>query len=347
MTFNERSRLFAVLNGHEVDRPPCASPLQTGTVELMRSADAYWPRAHNDPKAMARLSKAAHGCAGIESVRVPFDVTVDASAFGAEIGMATVDRQPAVLNARFPILEGLLTVEIPSPRASGRAPVMARSVRILASDRSLKDVPRICGVTGPFMLVCQLHGVEKTIMEVLKDPDGLRNAVMRVTEWTETFIEELVSSGAEIITLIDATTSGDLLSPEQYRSIAMECHRSIAQKTGSLGAYPILHVCGDISASLDLMSSCGFNGISVDQCMSISSVKRILRGRAACIGNIGPVSPLLMNGPPEVAARTIEAIENGTDVVAPGCGFAPRTPLSNMLAMVHATIRSAHPSSPM
>jgi len=62
---DERNRLFDVLNLEEVDRVPCVSPLQTGTIDLMKATNAYWPNANNDPGLMARLSLAAHTLGGI------------------------------------------------------------------------------------------------------------------------------------------------------------------------------------------------------------------------------------------------------------------------------------------
>lgn len=59
-----------------VDRVPCACPLQTGTIDLMRDSGAFWPEAHVNPAAMAKLARAARDIAGIESVRVPFEVSV-------------------------------------------------------------------------------------------------------------------------------------------------------------------------------------------------------------------------------------------------------------------------------
>jgi [methyl-Co(III) methanol-specific corrinoid protein]:coenzyme M methyltransferase len=45
----------------------------------------------------------------------------------------------------------------------------------------------------------------------------------------------------------------------------------------------------------------------------------------------------LFGTPADVAAETRACIEAGTDVVAPGCGFALETPFENMKAMVEMT----------
>ncbi len=128
---DQRERLLRTLDREEVDRAPCASPLQTGIVDLMRLCGAHWPAANDDPLLMTELALAAHRYAGLEAVRVPFDVTVDASAFGAVTDRGASDRQPAVLG---PLLKGPddRIEALPDPVLDGRAPVLLSSVEMLA-----------------------------------------------------------------------------------------------------------------------------------------------------------------------------------------------------------------------
>jgi len=331
----EKERLFASLDRDPVDRVPCASPLQTGTVELMAFSGAYWPEAHRVPSVMASLAKAAHTCAGIESVRVPFDVTVDATTFGATTGLERTDRQPAVTEAPFASGDGT-DISIPDPLSDGRAPVLLDALRALKTDKELNEVPIICGVVGPFMLTCQLRGIEKTMMEISVEPGAIYPILEKATEWCKLFCGEAGRAGADVITVIDATSTGDILGPDQYRSFAMPYHRNIARHLADIDLRSVLHICGNIKKNLAMMSDCGFDGISVDQCMDIAWAKAKMNGRTACVGNVDPTSTLLTKGPEVVRAETLEVVRKGSDIIAPGCGFAPRTPLMNIRAMSEA-----------
>jgi [methyl-Co(III) methanol-specific corrinoid protein]:coenzyme M methyltransferase len=82
------------------------------------------------------------------------------------------------------------------------------------------------------------------------------------------------------------------------------------------------------------------DGISVDQSMDMRWVKRTLGRRTAAVGNVSPTNTLLFRSPEYVIEECKECIEAGTDILAPGCGFAPETPLANMKAM--ASVRMAH-----
>ncbi len=86
---------------------------------------------------MTELALAAHRFAGLEAVRVPFDVTVDASAFGAVTDRGASDRQPVVLS---PLLTGLddRIERLPDPEWDGRAPVLLSSVEMLEEALALR-----------------------------------------------------------------------------------------------------------------------------------------------------------------------------------------------------------------
>jgi MtaA/CmuA family methyltransferase len=334
---DERERLLGVLDRESVDRVPCASPLQTGTAELMKLSGARWPEAHHDPRLMAELASAAHSLAGLEAVRVPFDITVEASAFGAMIGLQSLDRQPAILSAIIGSLDGLGKFEIPDPTSDGRAPIVLSALEMLKERTA--STPIICGIVGPFMLACQLRGMEATLMDIIHDRGGVRGLLGITTRWTKTYCRAAIQAGADVTTIIDATSSGDILGPGQYAQFALPYQAEVINEVSLHGGRSILHICGDTTSNMHLMVRTKAQGLSVDQCMDMRWVKERLDGKIALIGNVSPTNTLLFQGPPEVASEVRGCLEAGADVLAPGCGFAPRTPLENMIAMVDATRR--------
>lgn len=89
---NERERLIASLRLEPVDRVPVVSHLQAATVDLMEATGCYWPEANRDARQMLILALAANRIAGLESVKVPFDVALDPTAFGVLTGNDSLDR---------------------------------------------------------------------------------------------------------------------------------------------------------------------------------------------------------------------------------------------------------------
>jgi len=324
-----------VLNLEEVDRIPVVSPLQTGTIDLMKASDAFWPDANNDARLMAKLAKAAHTVAGLEGVRVPFDVSADATAFGALTGKETIDRQPAILDAPIKTPEQLEKAVIPNPWKEGRVPVVLEAVNILASE--LKDTPIICAIVGPFMLAGQLRGSQEAIMDVAMKPAFIKGILEKANQFNIEYALAAIKAGADVIAIIDATSSGDVLGPPQYKEFALPYHQKLTKAIHDADGYSILHICGKTMKNMPFMMQSGANGISVDQQMDIGWVKQQLKGKIATIGNVSPTSTMLFKKPSDVEAEVKRCIEAGTDIVAPGCGIAPETPLANMKALVEAT----------
>jgi MtaA/CmuA family methyltransferase len=331
-TLDEKNRLFDVLNLEKVDRVPCVSPLQTGTIDLMKASGAYWPEANNDGTLMAKLAKAAHTVAGIESIRVPFDVSVDATAFGAVTGKESIDRQPAILKAPIASPEALEKARIPDPTKDGRAPVVLEAIKLLAEE--FPHTPVICAIVSPFMLAGQLRGSQEAIMDVAMKPEFIRGILEKATLWDIEYAVAALNAGADVIAMIDATSSGDVLGPPQYAEFAMPYQKRVVEAIRKADGYSILHICGKTTKNMPYMIQTGANGISVDQQMDIGWVKQQVKGKAAAIGNVSPTSTLLFKKPTDVITESCRCIEAGTDILAPGCGFAPETPLPNMKAMV-------------
>jgi [methyl-Co(III) methanol-specific corrinoid protein]:coenzyme M methyltransferase len=336
---NQRDRLLAVLDHQEVDRVPVVSPVQTGTLDLMRASGSFWPLAHDDAHHMFKLSMAAHTVTGLEGCRVPFEVSVDASAFGATTSYATDRRQPAITGRPVSSRQEAESMAVPDPRRDGRAPVVLEAVKALRKALG-NDSPVLCGITSAFTLACQLKGEGEAMMDLIVDPDYLRVVLEKALEWDLTYVHEGVQAGADVVVLVDATASGDLLGPEHYHDFAFPYTKRIARAIRDEGGRSILHICGNTSANLLSMKATHVDGISVDQSMDMRSVKRTLGSGCAAVGNVSPTTTLLFLSPEFVTRECIECIEEGTDVLAPGCGFAPETPLANMIAM--AGVRQPH-----
>ena len=332
---DERERLLAVLRSEPVDRAPCICPMQTGTIDLMKASNAFWPEAHDKPAAMARLALAANRFAGLESVRVPFDVNVDASAFGTAVSDRSLKRHPSVLESPLSTKENLRNLESPDPQIAGKAPILLEAIEMV--HRASASLPIICGIASPHMLAFQLRGEQEAAADMKKDPQFLKIILHKAKTWAIDFAMAAAERGADVIALMDPYASGDFLTPEQYKEFAWHYQSKICKELGKLDIPIILHICGNTTSDLSLMISTGANGLSIDHEVDIAFAKRLAGRKTAIIGNLSPTTVLLEGEPLDVIAATNQCLEAGVDAVAPGCGFALETPLRNMRAMVDAT----------
>ncbi|WP_440947654.1 methylcobamide:CoM methyltransferase MtaA [Methanosarcina sp. T3] len=330
MTLKER--LLNALEGKKVDKVPVCSVTQTGIVELMDEVGAPWPEAHSDAGLMAKLAIATHELGGLEAVRVPYCLTVLAEAMGCEVNMGTKNRQPSVTAHPYPKdLEGLKMPD--NLLGTGRIPVVLEAIKIIR-EKVGPDVPVIGGMEGPVTLASDLSSVKSFMKWSIKKPDLFEQVLDFAAEATVVYANAMVEAGADIISVADPVASPDLMSPDTFKT---ELEPRLQKFSGSVNSVTVLHVCGNVTPVLNYMADCGFEGLSVEEKIgSIKKAKEVLGTRARLVGNISSPFTLLPGPVDKIKAESKQALADGVDVLAPGCGIAPMTSVANIKAMVEA-----------
>lgn len=330
--FTLKTRLFAALEGKPVDKVPVCSVTQTGIVELMDIVGAPWPEAHTNPELMAKLAIANHELSGLEAVRVPYCLTILVEALGCEINMGTKNRQPSVTAHPYPKdLEG---AAVPADILQrGRIPVVLEAIKIIR-EKVGPDVPIIGGMEGPVTVASDLVSVKSFMKWSLKKTDLFEQALDLATEAAIVYANALVEAGADVISVADPVASPDLMSPDSFKKFL----KARLQKfSSSVNSVTVLHICGNVNSILSDMADCGFEGLSVEEKIgSPKKAKEVIGDRARFVGNISSPFTLLPGPIDKIKAEARQALADGVDVLAPGCGIAPMTPLENIKAMVAA-----------
>lgn len=330
--FTLKTRLLAALEGKPVDKVPVCSVTQTGIVELMDEVGAPWPEAHTNPELMAKLAIANYELSGLEAVRLPYCLTVLVEAMGCEINMGTKNRQPSVIEHPYP--KSLDGAAIPADLLQrGRIPAVLEAIKIVR-EKVGPDVPIIGGMEGPITVASDLVSVKSFMKWSIKKTDLFEQALDLATEATIAYANAMVEAGADVIAIADPVASPDLMSPDSFRQFL----KARLQKfSASVNSVTVLHICGKVNAILSDMADCGFEGLSVEEKIgNVKEGKKIIGDRARLVGNVSSPFTLLPGPIDKIKAEAKEALEGGVDVLAPGCGIAPMTPLENIKAMVAA-----------
>jgi [methyl-Co(III) methanol-specific corrinoid protein]:coenzyme M methyltransferase len=330
--FTLKTRLLAALEGKPVDKVPVCSVTQTGIVELMDVVGAPWPEAHTNPELMAKLAIANHELSGLEAVRIPYCLTVLVEAMGCGINMGTKNRQPSVTDHPYPKdLEG---AAVPTDLLQrGRIPVVLEAIKIIR-EKVGPDVPIIGGMEGPITVASDLVSVKSFMKWSLKKTDLFEQALDLATEAAIIYANALVEAGADVISVADPVASPDLMSPDSFKKFL----KARLQKfSSSVNSVTVLHICGNVNPILSDMADCDFEGLSVEEKIgSPKKAKGVIGDRARFVGNISSPFTLLPGPVDKIKAEAKQALAEGVDVLAPGCGIAPMTPLENIKAMVAA-----------
>lgn len=330
--FTLKTRLLSALKGEQVDKTPVCSVTQTGIVELMDEVGAAWPEAHSNAELMAKLAIANHELSGLEAVRIPYCLTVLVEAMGCGINMGTKNRQPSVIENPYP--KSMDGAAIPEDLLQkGRIPVVLEAIKLIR-EKVGPDVPIIGGMEGPVTAASDLASVKSFMKWSIKKPALFEQVLDLATEAAVIYANAMVEAGADIISVADPVASPDLMSPDSFKQYLQP---RLQKFSSSVNSVTILHICGNVNAILDYMADCGFEGLSVEEKIgSVKKAKEVIGTRAALVGNISSPFTLLPGPVDKIKTEAKQALTDGIDVLAPGCGIAPMTPLENIKALVAA-----------
>ena len=328
-----RDRVINAILGKEVDRTPAASVTQTATVEQMESVKSYWPEAHLNPEKMANLSMVFYKETGLESARVPFDLTVLAESFGCTIDMGKVNIQPSVRKDGHISADEIERLDVPEELLQGgRIQTVLKAVEIL-KDTVGDNLPIIAGYEGPVTLAGHLLGMEKFMMWFKKKPENIGPLLNVTAKACREYGNALYEAGADVVVPCDPTASPEALSPKDFKKHLKPALSDLAE---NLEGTKVLHICGNITRILNDLKEIPFDALSIEEKVDLSVAKKILGEDLRIVGNISPIDTLLRGTPKDVREESIKALKCGVDLLAPGCGVAPETPTRNLRAMADA-----------
>ncbi len=344
---NLKENLLSVLSGEDVEVAPVVSVTQLAVKEAMNQTGAAWPEAHTDPEKMAKLGSSLHELAGLECARIPFCLTVEAEAMGAQIDLGGIDKPPQISSSPF---EGTGAIDIPDDFVdNGRIPTVLKAVEILKE--TYEDLPVVVGITGPFTLTGHLLGVEDLVRALKISPDEIEMVIEDSLDACMDYVDVLSDVEPDVICVAEPTASPELLDPLQFKSMVKPRLEDLA---GFINQKSVLHICGSTQDIIHDMASIGFDGISIEEKVDVVKAKEEIEAGSSgvnvggkdlgiggatsskIVGNISTSQTLFNGSPDEVKADVKKALDDGIDILAPSCGLAPLSPLTGIKTMVEA-----------
>ncbi len=330
---NQKDRVLNALFLKNVDRVPVGSFTTTPVLELMEACGAFRPEADHDPEKMAMFAMSAHENAGFETARFPFDMTVLAEAMGCKIDPGTTSRTPAVIEGlKLDDADDLL---IPDDLCKeGRIPQILEAACIVRK-RLGNDGLTVAGHEGPVDLAASIVGMKQFLLLTLKNRSFVEGLLDICADACIEYGNACIAAGADSVCVADAISSPGILPPNDFEELAMPRYIRISS---SLKGPAVLHVCGRVDLITDNITECGFDGISVEE--SVQDLRNLITTAhekdVAVIGNVSASSTLYSGSENDVYSEAQKVLDCGIDILAPGCGIAPETPLNNLKAMVKA-----------
>jgi [methyl-Co(III) methanol-specific corrinoid protein]:coenzyme M methyltransferase len=333
---NIKQRFLNALKCQPVDQVPVAAVATGITVQMQERVGVYWPEAHKDAEQLARLAESIHLCTEIECIKLPFCMTIEVEALGAEIDYRTRDTIPT---EKHPLYERPEQLVIPPDFFDrARVPVVLKATAQLRKKYDT-EIAIVTSIVGPFSLAEKIFGFERFLTWVLDQPEWVHRAMQALTPLAIRYAQAQVEAGADAIIIGEAGCSGGLISPNTYRDFIMPYHRELCT---AIAAPTIMHICGKSTRHTPYIAQTGASAYNFDEGVDIKIARQHLQGRVALTGYVPTVTVLLNGTPDDVYASAWECLENGVDMLTPGCALAPHTPLENIVAMTRAAHDWAH-----
>ena len=215
--------------------------------------------------------------------------------------------------------------------------------------RSLEETVRICPRTctcavfpGSPTMAGYLMGTENMMFQTIVEPDFVKNAIEKITPLVTAMEKRMIEAGATLLWMADPTSSEDLISSDMFREYSYGAIKEVIKDTKAYRNVPaFIHICGNTLHTMSLLREIGTDCFSFDHAVDPAAARKSA-GKMALMGNVDPVSTLMMGTPEKITKECYAVIEaagkEGGLILAPGCELPLKTPDANAIAMGEAGI---------
>ncbi len=327
---NAKQRFLNALHRLPVDRPPVAGVVTSITARMMDATGVGWPAAHRSAASLTRLAAAAWEVGGLESIKLPFDMSVEFEALGGQVNYGTCDTLPQDCGRVYDGPVEALPVQGFLDR--GRVPLVLAAIGHLRR-RYDQEAAVIASIVGPFTLAAKLFGFDAFFGWIAENPATATACLDAVLPLCILYARAQLDAGADAILLGEAAASGDLISSRTYRDLVLPRHRALC---AALAGPTILHICGKTTRQLPFIAETGATAFSFDEKVDVSEARRCLEGQIALVGWVPTLDPLLNGTPEQVCAWANRCLAAGADILSAGCSLPPHVPPANLASLVRA-----------
>jgi len=245
------------------------------------------------------------------------------------------DDQPPAIDEANALLKDKVTLAClkqPDPFGGGRMHDRVKGVSRM-KERVGRDLIVEGWVEGPCAESADLRGINKLMIDFFDDEEFVKDLFAFATDMAISFAEAQIEAGADLIGVGDAAAS--LIGPGFYEQFVLPEEKRLCKAIHQAGAAARLHICGNITDSLEHIREAGFDIIDLDSMVDIATAREKLGPEPILLGNMDPVA-VVRNGTPErikTALAACRAAAGERYIVGAGCEIPRDTPHENVVAL--------------
>ena len=192
---------------------------------------------------------------------------------------------------------------------------------------------------GPLTAASRILGTEATMMAMVTEPEKLLELIRFSTEMVWSLAERVLKHPDILgINIAEPMASGDMISPETFRTFAKPFLQDLVSRAKAGGKYSMIHICGDTTNIFGDILEIRPNCFSLESKVDLRKAQSVFGGQVCVAGNVSPTGAFLSGSPEEVIADTETCIEawgdKGGYILTLGCDFPMNVPLENIKALM-------------
>jgi uroporphyrinogen-III decarboxylase len=229
-------------------------------VSIINSTGYSFYAVHTNQKAMAVAAEKLKEEKGDCICRVPFCMTVEAEALGAEVIVADEEKGPRFKDYRYKSIEELAEIkEMDLNR--GRIKEVLNCVALLSGRGNTSAL----NAEGPFTILALLIDPMILYKGINKQRDLIEQALMVIENSVVNYILAGIEKGAKIISYADPTGALEIVGPKIYKEISGKSSYNILKRIEGVLNGNIVHLCGKTSTAFEKTGFCQVKSISVQE----------------------------------------------------------------------------------
>lgn len=214
--------------------------------ELAASGKFSFPEVHINPEQMTEMAKSLKIHNNDCFVHVPFCLTVEAAALGAQINLGDEKNGPRVGNHTYNSLEQLLALDYRKMMLEGeRISVVMEAIRKLSKDNTV-----ILYVNGIFTMLSYLVEIGTVYRTMRNDIETSQRTLDMISDCIVAFIEEGLKNGAKIISYSDPVGDITLMGKKTFSQLPAPATIKLLKRVMDLLDDQAIYLCGRMTSGL-------------------------------------------------------------------------------------------------
>lgn len=242
---------------------------------IIKDTGLSFPKAHTNKEDMTILAKELRKHRKDSISRVPFCITVEAEALGANVNLGDMEIGPRVGEYVFNDIKELENIG-KMDLNSGRIKEVLNSVEMLKNQGETVAL----SVEGPFTIISSLIDPMVFYKGIRNNKEVIEKILKAIEDNTVNYILEGIKKGAKIISYGDPVGALDIVGPKVYKDYSGKITYNILKRVEPYLQDVVIHLCGKTSTAFESIGLSKSHALVFDEDITYGeAINRILKER--------------------------------------------------------------------